>query len=178
MKMQVNDIINKYDNYLLSEGIKGHFDISDELVKYLYFKYEYNKFTIPHTNCSAHRLDKLISRQLNFVRLSLLRVKYFRNGSAKEIKEGFVYCVTNPAFHGYFKIGSTIDIKKRINSYQSYSPLRDFKLESYYFSHDRFKEEFSYHSSMNFDGEWCKGNVKPIIKLFQSKKVSGCIAQR
>lgn len=85
--------------------------------------------------------------------------------------------MTNPAFPNHFKIGSSIDVKKRINSYQSYSPFRDFKLENYYFSHNRFKEEFEYHSSMNFEGEWCKGDVQPIIKLFQTKKVLGCIAQ-
>lgn len=87
--MQLNDIINMYDKYLITEGINGSFDISDDLVRFIYFKYEYNKFTIPHTNVSDSKISKLISRQLNFARLSLLRVKYRRNGSAKDIKEGF-----------------------------------------------------------------------------------------
>lgn len=178
--MDIHEIVSRYDRYLIREGVHDTlFDVSDDLVKAIYFKYEYPKFKLQYLDLTENQYDKLISTQLNYTRLSFLRVKYYRNGnSAKEIKEGYVYCVTNPAFVGYFKIGSSIDVKKRLSTYQSYSPRRDFNLESYYFSHDRFKEEKAYHDALCAEGEWIEGKIKPIKELFDSKKILGRIAQR
>ncbi|ANM46486.1 hypothetical protein BI036_gp267 [Morganella phage vB_MmoM_MP1] len=171
--MTKTEIINKYSKFLDEEGIIGiDFDINTEFAKYIYLKYVYHNFKIQYASVSRRKLDKLISRQINFTKLSLLRVKYFRNNnSSKGIKEGFVYCITNPAFEGWYKIGSTVDVYDRLNTYQSYCPLRNYKLECYYFSDKRFEEEFSFHKALNADGEWIKGDVRPIIKLFKENKI-------
>ena len=167
------EIIKKYSNYLDAENIKGiDFPINNDFARYIYFKYVHPNFKIQHLDNGSRSSDKMISRQINFTKLSLLRVKYFRNGNtSKGIKEGFIYCITNPAFKGWYKIGSSVDVYDRLNSYQTYSPLRDFKLECYYFSENRLKEEFSYHKSLNANGEWIEGDVINIIKLFKEKKI-------
>lgn len=171
--MNVNEIINQYSHYLNEEGITGiDFDINTEFAKYIYFKYIHPNFKLQYTDTASRKSDKLISRQVNFTKLSLLRVKYSRNGnSSKGIKEGFIYCITNPAFEGWYKIGSTVDVYDRLNTYQSYCPLRDYKLECYYFSDKRFEEEFSFHKALNADGEWIKGDINPIIDLFKENKI-------
>lgn len=138
----------------------------------MYFKYEYDDFNLKYLKVNKRTFDRIISTQVLYMVLSLLRVKYFRNGnSAKGIKEGFIYCITNPSFKGWYKIGSTLDVYDRLNSYQSYDPNRSYKLEKFYFSENRIKEEFSYHKSLNADGEWIKGDVNPIIALFKEKKI-------
>lgn len=174
VKLNKAEIIEKYQRFLNEEHIFGiDFPISDEFARYIYFKYVHPNFKIQYLDENSRKADKMISRQINFTKLSLLRVKYFRNGnSSKGIKEGFVYCITNPAFKGWYKIGSSVDVYDRLNSYQTYSPLRDYKLECYYFSENRIKEEFSYHKSLNAEGEWIKGDINSIIKLFKEKKIN------
>lgn len=171
--MDKAEIIKQYSAYLNEEGITGiDFDINTEFAKYIYFKYVYPNYKLKYIAVSERKLDKILSTQITYTKLSLLRVKYFRNGnSSKGIKEGFIYCVTNPAFEGWYKIGSTVDVYDRLNTYQSYCPLRDYKLECYYFSDKRFEEEFSFHKALNADGEWIKGDINPIIGLFKENKI-------
>ncbi|URQ04224.1 hypothetical protein vBEclMUFV01_256 [Enterobacter phage vB_EclM-UFV01] len=172
--MTKTEIIEKYSKFLYAEGIEGiDFPINDEFAKFIYLKYVHPQYKLQYLDVNSRKSDKMISRQVNFTKLSLLRVKYFRNGnSSKGIKEGFIYCITNPAFKGWYKIGSSVDVYDRLNSYQTYSPLRDYKLECYYFSENRIKEEFSYHKSLNAEGEWIKGDINSIIKLFKEKKIN------
>ena len=169
----MNEIIDQYSKYLDAEGIVGiDFEINTEFAKYIYLKYVYPNFKIKYTDTSSRKSNKLISRQINFTKLSLLRVKYYRNGnSSKGIKEGFIYCVTNPAFVGWYKIGSTVDVYNRLNTYQTYCPNRDYKLECYYFSDNRFEEESSFHRALLASGEWIQGDVNSIIALFREKKI-------
>lgn len=41
---------------------------------------------------------------------------------------GYLYCITNPAWSGYVKIGRTINIASRHRTYQTASPHRDYEL--------------------------------------------------
>ena len=40
---------------------------------------------------------------------------------------GYLYVITNPAWKGYYKIGQTVNLTKRLSTYQTSSPLRDFE---------------------------------------------------
>jgi len=40
---------------------------------------------------------------------------------------GYIYVITNPAWIGFYKIGQTINLTKRLSNYQTSSPLRDYK---------------------------------------------------
>lgn len=48
----------------------------------------------------------------------------------------YVYLISNKAFPGWVKVGITGNLKKRISSYQTSSPHRDYKIEYSYASDD------------------------------------------
>jgi hypothetical protein len=99
---------------------------------------------------------------LKYLSLDLLAIQYKWNGnSIKGIKPGFVYAITNPAWPGYMKIGSTIDVYDRLNTYQTGSPDRDYKLEHFVFVHDRLKFETEIHLKYESKGEWIKTDKVP-----------------
>ncbi len=41
---------------------------------------------------------------------------------------GFVYAITNPAWPGWMKFGTTIDLDARLAAYQIYSPRKDYTI--------------------------------------------------
>ena len=45
------------------------------------------------------------------------------------MQSGYIYIITNPNYKGFVKIGIAIDLKKRLSSYQTSSPRRDYKIE-------------------------------------------------
>lgn len=165
------DIVDQYEAYLNKENIHGMFDITDELVTHIFFEYVYHNTKIKHTPGNRRSKCKLIARQLNFTRLSLLRVKYARNGfKSKGIQEGYVYGITNKAFPGYMKIGSATSVYERLDQYQTYCPDRDYVLECYYFSNNRYQDEFEWHENLPNKNEWCLCNTKVIIPKFEDIK--------
>jgi hypothetical protein len=97
-------------------------------------------------------------------------------GSADNISAGYVYLITNPAWTDFVKIGSSIDVMDRLNSYQTSSPLRDYKLEDYYFVWDRRKEETDLHNKFDYrNNEWCKAPLDDVKMLFAQRKLDRCI---
>lgn len=62
--------------------------------------------------------------------------------------EGWVYILTNPAWPGYVKVGSSHDAASRLRSYQTSSPFRDFTLEGLAFVPDRWAFERSLHDAL------------------------------
>jgi hypothetical protein len=62
---------------------------------------------------------------------------------------GYIYIITNKSFPGWIKIGVTEDIKSRLRTYQTSSPLRNYKIE-YYIEHpDCYSAEKDIHKQMN-----------------------------
>ena len=45
-----------------------------------------------------------------------------------QVKEGYVYAISNPAWPEWVKIGKAIDADDRLSGYQTSSPMRDYKL--------------------------------------------------
>jgi len=61
-------------------------------------------------------------------------------------KEGYVYAISNAAWPEWIKIGKAVDADDRLNSYQTSSPMRDYKLiHSVYFD-DRNVAELKAHA--------------------------------
>lgn len=46
----------------------------------------------------------------------------------KRDTRGHVYIITNDAWRGWVKVGKAVDAHDRLNSYQTSSPMRDYKL--------------------------------------------------
>lgn len=64
--------------------------------------------------------------------------------------EGYVYIISNKNFPGFLKIGITNNISKRLSSYQTSSPLRNYKLE-YYVKHPNPKmAEKQIHDTLKY----------------------------
>lgn len=91
--------------------------------------------------------------------LTLIKLKLDRGAKANQCKEGFVYTISNPAWPNHLKLGMSVDVKKRLSNYQTYSPYRDYKLTNYEFVFNRRETEKSVLNEFNLSleaGEWFK----------------------
>lgn len=135
MKLSIDNI------KILDKELEHIGEISDNLVKMCFHKYIEPVKTRRKTGSKSSRKYHF-KKQYKFVKQDLLKIKYKRNGmSAKGIPEGYVYAIGNPNFPGMVKFGSSIDVRDRLQSYQTYSPYRDYYLIGYVFVPDRLKEE-------------------------------------
>lgn len=142
------------------------FEITPNFVKYCYHNTKPNNHIRLISN--KRKRQNLFSRQYEYTRRTLLKLKYKRNNSsAKNIREGFVYAIVNPSYPDYVKIGSAIDVYDRLNSYQTSSPFRDYELLIYFFSEDRLKTEKEIHNMFERNGEWCKVEREHIVNIFR-----------
>ena len=87
----------------------------------------------------------------------------------KRQKSGYIYVISNVNFPNYYKIGVTEDIKSRLRTYQTSSPLRNYKIE-YYIEHpDCYNAEKEIHKQMrhfatNIKNEWFEiGSLQMVI---------------
>lgn len=88
---------------------------------------------------------------------TLVKLNQLRGASISDIRAGMVYLIESPAYKDHLKVGMTLDVIERLNSYQTYSPFRDFRVVKYDFVLDRRRIEtlILYHPDiMNELGEW------------------------
>lgn len=144
----------------------GLFDITEDMIS-LYVA------TYGGLNSKLNtKFDPIYARKL--AGLNLLKLKFSRGGSSKTCKEGLVYLISNPAWEEHLKIGMTVDLVKRLASYQVYDPLKKYKVLNYEFVLDRKKTEDSMLKSFNIhleSGEWIKYNDS--IKIIQCVRSNG-----
>jgi hypothetical protein len=89
--------------------------------------------------------------------------------------EGYVYILSNPAWEGWYKVGMAADINDRVSSFQTSSPLRDYKLEHSVFVTDRKKTEAKVHSALSKiadekTNEWFNLALPVIIEILNTYK--------
>lgn len=72
------------------------------------------------------------------------------------VEKGYVYIISNPAYPGYFKVGVTNDVKRRLNNYQTSDPERRYRLEysvlTPYFR--ELEKHIIAHDKFIANGEW------------------------
>lgn len=111
-------------------------------------------------------------KQCDFILKSIVNILYENNGkSAKGMKCGYVYAVTNPSWKDYVKVGSAVDVYDRLSAYQTGSPLRNYTLQEYVFSSDRISLEAEIHSKFDRDNEWVKADLKEVISELRSHRL-------
>ena len=93
--------------------------------------------------------------------------------NVQRTKGGYVYAISNPAWKGWVKIGMAMDASDRCNSYQTSSPLRDYKLEVAVPVEDRRKAETTAHERANElaedrQSEWFKLPLHSAINIVRS----------
>lgn len=114
----------------------------------------------------------ITEKQIGYVRKNIQGLLYKQDESAKTVKSGYVYAVTNPSWEGYVKIGSTIDVYDRLQCYQTYSPHRDYKLVGYVFSEERLKlERLIQNQFPDRKCEWIDTDESSVKKYLQSFEV-------
>lgn len=157
--------IKLIENYIIQNNIDVDIDINCvfNIYKELYLKND-------TLGDSLRARIKNITFRCEFIARDLLKILYTKNGrSATGLKQGFVYIISNPAWNEYLKIGSTIDVYDRLNTYQTSSPLRDYKLEAYILVQNKLQYEKDIHIKYNATGEWIKYNPE-IISQFKKDK--------
>lgn len=78
-----------------------------------------------------------------------------------QVRQGYVYALTNPSWPEWIKVGMAIDADDRCRSYQTGSPFRDYQVEFSVFCEDRAKAEREVHKALEDvakerRGEWFK----------------------
>ena len=83
--------------------------------------------------------------------------------SYNRVKSGEVYIIVNNAWPGWVKIGMAVNAEDRLNSYQTGSPMRDYKLVYAVYTKDRRKAEREAHKAAEAvaerNGEWFKMSI-------------------
>lgn len=81
------------------------------------------------------------------------------------LDEGYLYLITNNAWPGWIKVGTTKNINSRVRSYQTGSPFRDYSVV-YSVKHPRYldaekkiKEQMHYFAS-EIRNEWFKVDLQ------------------
>lgn len=137
------------------------FEITQELIdnfRSIYAEIKKLDTYTPNLTASSKRyLRKLAG-------VSLLKESIFRGYKPKA---GIVYAISNSAFEGYYKVGITQNLDKRLASYQTYDPLRRYKVEHYKFVDNMRVEEkqiLQQHKTDLAKGEWII--VDKIFEIF------------
>lgn len=97
----------------------------------------------------------------------------FQTSPVNDIKEGYVYIITNKAWPDWIKIGMAIDAQDRCNSYQTSSPFRDYVLEHFVHTDYRREAEKEAHTkaaklASETNGEWFKLDVETAKQILDN----------
>jgi len=152
---------------LLKENVipeNGIFQISENILNSYIEKY--NNIFSKSNNALKKKSNHRFSRRL--AGLSFLKLNFERGARFHQMKSGLIYMIENEIFPDHFKLGMTIDLNSRLNSYQTYDPFRRFKVYKYEFVLDRILSEkkiLNHPDIMNEQGEWIKKeNAKEIFE--------------
>lgn len=132
---------------------------------YLYFNLKTN---------IMENLEKLLKRETNYMFADVFYINLTKKlmdfMSDNKHKDGFVYFIKNGAYGSKVKIGSAIDIDKRVSSYQTAFNEKIFvigyiKSEDYIFLE---REIHSFFSDKRLKGEWFELNEFDLFNLRES----------
>lgn len=163
----------KYDKLIFAQLVeenfipeKGTFVITDRIMeRYIEVYSEFKGTGNLRTNSNKTYAKKLAG--ISFLKLNEQRAKSSTEYS--KTKSGIVYLISNPAFPGFYKIGITSNLIKRLSSYQTYDPLRRYRVEHYKIVPNAREYEKYLLNHNNVDlakGEWVKGDI--IKRIFIS----------
>ena len=90
----------------------------------------------------------------------------------------YIYVITHPLFKGWTKIGRTVDINKRLDSYQTGCPFRKYKIEFYIKTDHPTIIENHFKENINNNGyewfictpEYAIEQIKEQLMLIESKE--------
>lgn len=141
----------KHNNTIPKEGV---FEITEEMINK---SLECYKIVKPpkQRNSNISKSNNRFIRKM--AAITLLKESMSRANNKIKPKSGILYLISNPAFIGFYKVGITQDLDKRLAAYQTYDPLRRYKVEHYKFVPDMRLEEKRLLQQFHLDlakGEW------------------------
>ena len=77
--------------------------------------------------CGRNRRDKDFYPNNHSRCKECISINNKEKNSIAPTNEGYIYVIINKAWKGYYKIGQTINLSKRLGSYQTASPKRDYQ---------------------------------------------------
>lgn len=155
IQMVLDDVIPYNGIFQITEG---------HLVKYMDY---YSKLFGKGTTGLKKKSNSRYARRL--AGLTLLKTNFNRNVKFNQLKSGLVYMISNPHYPDHYKLGMTIELKTRLESYQTYDPYRSFEIVKYDFVLDRIlteKKLLKHPDIYKEQGEWIKKNNA--IEIFES----------
>lgn len=150
-----NKIIRTLQDLYDLDYIKEHnFKVTEELL---------NRYIRIYSSLSrSNKFEFNFARKMAGIVLLKLKLED-RKIKASEIQEGLVYAISNPAWPDHMKIGMSVNVEKRLSSFQTGDPFRAYKLEGYEFVLDKkiVEKELlnKFKVSLDETGEWIS-NIK------------------
>ena len=120
---------------------------------------------------SAYEAMGILTSQTNSNSLEFIKKESI--AMFDKISHGEVYIITNPAWKGWIKIGMAVESKDRLKTYQTSSPLRDYKLNYAKAFANRRDAETQAHAlcseqAEKIENEWFKMPIKTAIKIIEN----------
>lgn len=137
---------------------KVDFYITNSLIEC--FIKEYRELT--DTKGSLRKKEKVFA-----AKLAAKNLLDYKLSQKLKPKEGFLYIIENPAWPGTYKIGMTWYPYKRLSQYQTYSPLRDFRLKHWSFWPNKREAEKVVHEFLKdkINYEWAHLSDQQLVEL-------------
>ena len=108
------------------------------------------------------------------IKLAALSYLKYKRSLRYELTEGFTYIISNKAWPNWYKLGMSSFPKERLRAFQTYSPLRDYKLHHWAFWFDKRKGESFIHSLYEMEYEWANIQESNLLDIYeQIHKLSG-----
>lgn len=160
----ITDIEQRVLTVLMTSGhiVNSVYDITEDTLSAYMNAYVITASKGEHKlNSSNHRFARKLAG------LTLMKHNISLGANVSQIKAGMVYLLENPAFQDHFKIGMTVDIDARLQTYQTSDPFRSFKFKHYEFVLDRKYTEKRILKNFKLSvekGEWVKKeNAIPVF---------------
>tara|TARA_R110000787_G_scaffold251385_1_gene356872 strand:- start:267 stop:1073 length:807 start_codon:yes stop_codon:yes gene_type:complete len=100
------------------------------------------------------------------------KVVYMLKNFNKKSK-GFVYCITNPSFEGWVKVGKAVHVERRVSAYNVSSPYRNYKIKYFREFDNCSRAEYFLLNKLGSisdeqSGEWFKIDVDKTIDVIKN----------
>lgn len=113
------------------------------------------------------------------------RIALFKSNAvpAAKLSTAYVYIISNDSFPGWYKIGTCVDITKRLQTYQTSDPHKNYRIIESWITTNRFLVESAFlgyaarSSIFEVKGEWVfttdynilKNKFVPFVGMTQKK---------
>ena len=120
---------------------------------------------------TGHR--KYCTKKCKQTRISRLNRALYMLKKFNKKSKGFVYCITNPSFEGWVKVGKAVNVEHRLSAFNGSSPYRNYKIKYFReFDNCSRAEYFILNKlgSISYEqaGEWFKIDLDKAVDVIKN----------